>query len=155
MPISSDLFSIICFIKISIMKRVFLVMVSSILMLSINAQETLVTAELSSSLEAAFSWEQGLTHDFGKITQNQPASHKFVFTNTGNAPLIISTAKGSCGCTVTEYSTEPIAPGSTGMVMATYNAKKLGVFSKTVTVYANTGEPVTLKVKGEVIASTE
>ena len=137
------------------MKRVFLIVFSSFLMLSVYAQEALVTAKVSSSMEAAFSWEDGLNYDFGKILQNQPASHKFVFTNTGNEPLIISSAKGSCGCTVTEYSTQPIAPGAQGMVMATYNAKKLGVFSKTVTVNANTGNPVVLKVKGEVVASTK
>ena len=137
------------------MKRLFLTVFSGFLMLSVYAQEALVTAKVSSSTEAAFSWEEGLSHDFGKITQDQPASHKFVFTNTGNEPLVISNAKGSCGCTVTEYSTEPIAPGAQGMIMATYNAKKVGVFSKTVTVYANTGDPVILKVKGEVVASTK
>ena len=136
------------------MKNVFSIVLISFLALSTYAQQVLVSAPLSTTTEAAFSWEEGLSYDFGKIPQNQPASHKFVFTNTGSEPLLISSAKGSCGCTVTEYSTKPIAPGAKGMVMATYNAKKAGVFSKTVTVYANAGDPVILKVRGEVIANT-
>jgi hypothetical protein len=136
------------------MKNLFLVVFISFIGLSTFAQEVLVSAPVATATEAAFNWEDGLSYDFGKIPQNQPASHKFVFTNTGSEPLLISSAKGSCGCTVTEYSTEPIAPGAKGMVLATYNAKKAGVFSKTVTVYANAGDPVILKVRGEVVATT-
>ncbi len=101
--------------------------------------------------EAAFSWESGMTYDFGVIAQDQPVSHEFVFTNTGSAPLIIGRVKGSCGCTIASYSQGPIEPGATGAVTATYNAKKLGTFTKSVMVNANTGTPVTLYVKGEVV----
>jgi len=135
------------------MKRILFVAFASCLMSSVIAQDVLVSATVSTATEAEFSWDDGLSHDFGKIIQDEPASHKFVFTNTGSEPLVISSAKGSCGCTVTEFSQQPIAPGAQGMVMATYNAKKVGAFTKTVTVYANTSEPVILKVKGEVVAS--
>ena len=98
--------------------------------------------------DAVFSWEKK-EHDFGTIRKDVPVSHKFTFTNKGNAPLVITSVQASCGCTVTDYSTDPIAPGETGYVKATYNAAKSGVFSKTVTVNANTQEgAVLLGIKG-------
>jgi hypothetical protein len=101
--------------------------------------------------DAAFSWEKTV-FDFGKIKQNVPVSHKFTFTNKGDSPLVISSVQASCGCTVTEYSKDPIAPGAEGFVSATYNAASLGVFSKSVTVNANTTEGfVQLSIKGVVI----
>jgi len=102
---------------------------------------------------ARFDWE-AMEHDFGKIPQNIPVSHAFTFTNAGDAPLIISDVKGSCGCTVTDYTKDPIAPGKTGTVKATYNAKAMGQFHKSITVTANVeGGPERLYIKGEVIKS--
>jgi pectate lyase len=62
--------------------------------------------------------------------------------------------QGSCGCTATDYSKEPIAPGKKGYVTATYNAANMGAFHKTVTVTANTDAPVVLVIKGEVKTET-
>jgi hypothetical protein len=99
-------------------------------------------------LDAAFNWEK-TEHDFGTIKKDVPVDHRFTFTNKGNAPLIITSVQASCGCTVTDYSTDPIAPGESGFVKATYNAAKVGVFSKTVTVNANTADgAVLLAIKG-------
>ncbi len=99
---------------------------------------------------AKFKWE-ATTHDFGKIDQGKPVSHDFVFTNTGSTPLVISNVRGSCGCTVTDYSRDPIAPGKTGMVKATFNAAAMGAFNKSIRVTANVeGATETLFIKGEV-----
>lgn len=101
--------------------------------------------------EAAFRWAHTL-HDFGTIKKNVPVSHKFTFTNQGDEPLVITSVQASCGCTVTDYSKEPIPAGSEGYVKATYNAASLGVFSKTVTVNANTdASAVILSIKGVVV----
>jgi hypothetical protein len=51
------------------------------------------------------------SHDFGTINEGQVVETEFKFTNTGKAPLIISSAQGSCGCTVPEYPNAPVAPG--------------------------------------------
>lgn len=101
---------------------------------------------------ASFQWKE-TTHDFAKITQGKPVTAEFKFKNTGSVPLVISSAQGSCGCTVPEYSKEPIAPGKEGIVKATFNAANAGAFTKTVTITANTekGQEV-LTIKGEVIA---
>ncbi|MDJ1501790.1 DUF1573 domain-containing protein [Xanthocytophaga agilis] len=108
----------------------------------------------ASAKAPAFKWEK-TTHDFAAIPQGKPVTAEFKFTNSGSAPLIISAAQGSCGCTVPEYSKEPIAPGKTGVVKATFNAAAVGPFTKTVTLTTNVGTaPVTLTIKGEVKSNT-
>ncbi len=109
-----------------------------------------VTADKPDAM-AKFKWEQ-TTHDFGKIPQGTPVTVEFSFTNTGKSPLVISDVKGSCGCTVTNYSKEPVAPGKTGVVKATYNAAAMGAFNKSIRVTANVeGGTEMLFIKGEVI----
>ncbi len=100
---------------------------------------------------ASFKWVETV-HDFGKIPQNQPVTVKFEFTNSGNEPLIIKNAKGSCGCTGVEHPKEPIQPGKSGDIKATFNAAAAGPFTKTVTVESNATEGLTvLTFKGEVV----
>jgi len=102
------------------------------------------------SLFATFNWEATM-HDFGKVRLNNPVTHEFNFVNNSSEPLIISSVQASCGCTVTKYTKDPVPPGGKGFVSATYNAAKEGVFSKTVTVNANTEEgSFQLTIKGEV-----
>jgi hypothetical protein len=110
------------------------------------------TPVISFSAEnAAFNWVQ-TTYDFGKIKLNVPVSHEFTFTNTGNIPLVISSVKASCGCTVADYTKDPIPVGGQGFVKATYNAATPGKIAKTVTVNANTEEGVVvLTITGEVV----
>lgn len=88
-------------------------------------------------------------HDFGKIEKGIPVSHTFEFENIGDAPLLISKVKTSCGCTATKYSKNSILPGELGEVTATYNAAKVGHFSKSLTLSSNGGD-VLIKIKGEV-----
>lgn len=77
--------------------------------------------------------------DFGDIAEGEVVEHIFTFKNTGNNPLIISKATGSCGCTVPEWPREPIAPGQTGELKVKFNSKgKNGEQDKKVTIQANT-----------------
>ena len=79
-----------------------------------------------------------LRHNFGKINQGESVSHQFVFTNTGQAELIINNAKGSCGCTVPKWPRKPIAPGESEEIKVTFNsAGKSGKQSKTITLVTN------------------
>lgn len=81
----------------------------------------------------------GYKHDFGKIKQNSTNNYSFKFTNTGDEPLIITGATGSCGCTVPNYPKEPIAPGKTATIDVEYKpGTQKGVQEKKVTVTANT-----------------
>lgn len=91
------------------------------------------------------------THDFGSIPQGVPATYEFVFKNTGKTPLIVTNAAASCGCTTPEWTKEPIKPGKTGTVKATYNAASPGPFTKSVTVVSNAkNSTVILYLKGDV-----
>ena len=134
------------------MKRICLILVVSSLTASLFAQQ-LASVNLVSPTMAtpAFAWLT-TTHDFGKIKVNKPVTHEFRFKNSGDAPLVISSVKASCGCTVAAYSKDPIPPGAEGFVKATYDAAKVGVFNKTVTVNANAEESIVqLSIKGEVV----
>lgn len=78
-------------------------------------------------------------HDFGKIKQESVNKYKFKFTNSGQHPLIIENAVGSCGCTVPTYPKDPIAPGQTNEIEVEYKpGKQQGSQAKTVTITANT-----------------
>jgi hypothetical protein len=134
------------------MKKLALTLFSLLLVASVFAQEKDVKVKPSKALvdQPVFSWAS-TTHDFGKIKQGTPVTHEFTFTNTGDVPLIISTVQASCGCTIADYTKDPIAPKGKGFIKATFNAAALGVFTKTLTVNANTEEGVVyLTIKGEV-----
>jgi hypothetical protein len=92
-------------------------------------------------------------HDFGNIKQNTTNLHIFEFRNSGSNPLIISGAKGSCGCTVPEYPHEPIMPGEWSEIKVEYKpAKQEGPQTKTVTITANTDDPITkLEIRAKVV----
>lgn len=77
------------------------------------------------------------THDYGQIEKSANGECIFVFTNTGNKPLKISNAKGSCGCTVPQWPREEIAPGATGEIKVRYDTKRVGVINKSVTIQSN------------------
>ena len=103
--------------------------------------------------DASMSFDKEV-HDFGKINEaDGTVSVNFAFTNTGSIPLMIKQVHASCGCTSPDWSREPILPGKTGFVSATYNPKnRPGPFSKTITVVSNAATPnQILTIKGEVI----
>lgn len=105
----------------------------------------------ASAVAAAFKWVE-TEHNFGQITQGKPVTAEFKFTNKGEAPLVINKAYGSCGCTGVEYPKEPIMPGASGIIKATFNAANVGTFNKTVTVESNAESGlVTLNIHGEVV----
>ena len=97
------------------------------------------------------------SHDFGNIEQDTENKYSFTFTNTGNEPLKIKNAKGSCGCTVPNYPKEPIMPGKTGQIDVVYKpAKQKGNQSKTVTASANTNpENTILRISANVNSPDE
>jgi hypothetical protein len=92
-------------------------------------------------------------HDFGTISEGQKVSYTYKFKNTGEAPLIIQSAQPSCGCTVPEWSKDPIQPGAEGFVKAEFDSKgKPNAQNKTITVTANTWpKQTTLRFKAMVL----
>ena len=90
--------------------------------------------------------------NFGKVKAGEKVQHDYVFKNTGKEPLIISNAKGSCGCTVPDWPKEPIPVGGSAKIKVEFDSKgKSGPQTKQVTITANTDPPQTIiYIKGEV-----
>ncbi len=96
------------------------------------------------------------TINFGKIKQGVPQKGTFTVTNIGKTPLIIEQANPTCGCTISDYTKEPIAPGKTGVINATYNAAAMGHFEKHLTVkFAGINEMKSITFTGDVLAAEE
>jgi len=94
-------------------------------------------------------------HDYGTIKQGANGTCEFALTNTGSEPLIISRAKGSCGCTVPEWPKEPIMPGESSVMTVRYDTKRVGAINKSVTITSNavTNPTMVVRIKGKVLAS--
>ncbi len=93
-----------------------------------------------------------LEHDYGTITKGGDGLSQFTFTNRGNAPLLLSNVRASCGCTVPEWPREPVAPGQKGVIKVKYNTNIVGSFNKTITVNSNAlNSVVQLRIKGQVV----
>lgn len=125
----------------------------AVISLSAFAQEDGLNLAVEGGAQIEFTDE---VVDYGTITKGSDGNRAFIFTNNGNEPLIISSCKGSCGCTVPKCPTEPVLPGETAQIKVKYDTNRLGKFTKTVTVTSNAGEPVkTVKITGNVIAAAQ
>ncbi len=98
-----------------------------------------------------------LEHDFGRVIQGEVITYAFRLENTGRKPLVIASVSSSCGCTVADYPTGALEPGSEGYIKVTFDSNnRRGFQSKTVTVLANTQpNSVTLRVKAQVVSSAD
>lgn len=136
------------------MKKVFLTVgVVMITLFSVNAQEITTAPEAKASL-AEITFENDV-HDYGNIKQSANGVCEFKFKNTGKEPLIISMARGSCGCTVPEWPKEPIKPGESGVIKVSYDTKRTGPINKNVTITSNakTAPTKVLRITGNVEAA--
>jgi len=94
------------------------------------------------------------TVDYGDIAKGSDGVRVFKFKNTGDAPLIITDVKSSCGCTVPKKPDGPIAAGASSTIEVKYDTNRVGPIRKTITVYSNADEAIiALKIKGEVLAA--
>jgi len=110
-----------------------------------NAQTTTAT----NGSEITF---KKLVHDYGNVSQGADGNCEFLFTNTGNEPLILSNVQTSCGCTVPSWPKEPIMPGKKGTIKVNYTKMNIvGTISKQITVYSNAKNgTIVLSIKGTV-----
>ncbi len=130
------------------MKRLFLLMMTLVMSICLASAQDKAKIEFDKT-----------THNFGTFSESSPVvTATFNFTNTGKAPLVIHQAVASCGCTVPEYTQEPIQPGKTGTIKVTYNGegKLLGHFRKSVTLRTNAEPEITrLYIEGDMIPKTD
>jgi hypothetical protein len=96
-------------------------------------------------------------HDFGDIAQGEKVEYDFKFKNTGGSDLIISNAKGSCGCTIPVWPKEPIPAGGEGIIKVSFNSEgRHGVVDKKVTIVSNTNPNTKIiKISGKIIETEE
>jgi hypothetical protein len=135
------------------MKRVFILLVIVACGISLYAQQPVQQAQpaiVDSTAKAKIIFEE-LNHNFGVMTAGADGSTVFKFKNEGKVPLILTNVQASCGCTTPSWTREPVAPGATGEIKVTYDTKRMGPFSKSVTVTSNAENPtVILRIAGEV-----
>jgi hypothetical protein len=111
-----------------------------------------VISHVDSTVTASSIVWKSETIDVGEIPQGTPKAIVYEFKNTGKTAVVITNVQGSCGCTATDYTKEPVQPGKTAKVTATYNAANKGGFTKTVTVTTSAETaPKILTLKGTVI----
>ncbi|WP_299438163.1 DUF1573 domain-containing protein [uncultured Aquimarina sp.] len=127
------------------MKNVMMILFIGFLGITLNAQDTKAKIEFKAEVI-----------DYGEITKGSDGIRQFEFTNTGDAPLIISRVYSSCGCTIPKKPEDPIAPGATGIIEVKYDTKRVGPIRKTITVYSNAEESTkAIKIKGTVLDDTK
>ncbi|MCC4214071.1 DUF1573 domain-containing protein [Leeuwenhoekiella parthenopeia] len=124
------------------MKKIVLLLAVGLMTLGLQAQEK----------KAAITFETDVI-DYGDVVHGSDGEREFKFTNTGDAPLVISKAYSTCGCTVPSPPKDPIAPGESGVIKVKYDTSRAaGPIRKTITVYTNaSAEPYTLKIKGNLL----
>mgnify|MGYP002628045652 CR=1 len=128
------------------MKRIFLL--SLLFIAFIQVIQAQAVAEISFVTEK---------YNFGEIEEGPKVTHDFKFINTGEAPLLLTNVKASCGCTTPSWPKEPILPGEEGIILVTYNtAKRPGSFNKSITITSNSATPTkVIYINGEVKAAPE
>ncbi len=127
------------------MKKIVMLLFIGFLGATLNAQDTKAKIQFESEVV-----------DYGEITKGSDGVRQFKFTNTGDAPLIISKVYSSCGCTIPKKPEEPVAPGATGVIEVKYDTKRVGPIRKTITVYSNAEESTkAIKIKGIVLDDTK
>ncbi|MFD1873127.1 DUF1573 domain-containing protein [Hymenobacter bucti] len=111
--------------------------------------QTTAAATKTSGAQIKFSEEK---YDFGSIKQGDVVDHVFKFKNTGTQPLVISNVQASCGCTIPDWTKEPVGPGKMGMISAKFNsAGKMGMQTKVLTIESNAAAgAATVSLVGEV-----
>ncbi len=127
------------------MKQLITILFIGLMSISVNAQDKVAKIEFKTD-----------TIDYGTIEKGSNGVRVFEFTNTGDAPLIISKVTSSCGCTIPKKPKDPILPGKTGEIEVKYDTNRVNPIRKTITVISNAETPtVALKIKGLVIDSSK
>ncbi len=133
------------------MKKVVLILFVGFFALSINAQ---TEEEIKKDFKGPIFEFENEVIEYGDIAENSDGNRVFKFKNIGKEPLIITSVKGSCGCTVPTKPEEPIMPGKTGEIKVKYATNRVGPFSKTVTITSNAFvSKKIVRVKGRVLES--
>jgi hypothetical protein len=117
----------------------------------VKAQETVKTEVKAKKKKAPITFKT-LTIERNNIPYGADETFTFSFKNTGKEPIIISNVQTSCGCTTAKKPEAPVAPKKSADISVKYDTKRVGQFTKTITVTSNVSEPIVLTIKGTVLA---
>lgn len=132
------------------MKKISFLLMMTCASLIAFSQDKKEDAKSDNANAAEITFETDL-HDYGTLDYGSDGVYAFKFTNTGKEPLIISDAKGSCGCTVPKWPKEPVLKGQSNYINVSYDTKRPGPFTKTVTINSNAKTPSkVITIKGMV-----
>lgn len=135
------------------MKKIMMMVAFAGFSAAMNAQDAPAAPDPNA---ADIKWES-TSIEYGNVKKGDEsnATREFKFTNVGKSPLILSSCRGSCGCTVPTCPTEPILPGKSGTIKVHYDINRVGPFTKTVSVSSNAKQAnETLKISGTVLDET-
>ena len=100
-------------------------------------------------------WFEELEHDYGEMALNSDGSWYFDFKNIGKEAIVVNRVRSTCGCTIPEWTREPVGPDETGRIKVIYNTAQSGTFLKSLYVYSSaSNSPVKLQIKGRVLPAT-
>jgi hypothetical protein len=102
---------------------------------SLFVLSAIFTFNLSAQSERVIEWMSPQTHEFGDLIQDVAVTHSFVFKNITDEPITIENVRTTCGCTVPDWTYEPILPGATSEIKVEYDAHKLQGFRKRILVF--------------------
>ena len=134
------------------MKKAFAILVVAIITIS-NSCSQGPDDNQKKDKKAPYIKFENIVYNYGTITQGSDGSCEFIFENTGKNPLVLSNVRPSCGCTVPKWSKEPIKSHKKSSIQVKYNTRRIGSFSKSITVTSNaSNSPIVLIIKGKVVA---
>ena len=142
---------LVCFTMIALLFASFTLQAQETTQKPQNATKKEQSATKKGKAKVAEITFESLEHDYGNIYKGDNGECEFVFKNTGKAPLQITNARASCGCTVPSWPREPIAPGKKSVIRVKYDTNRLGTINKSITVTSNAvNNSVVLHIKGSI-----
>lgn len=112
-------------------------------------------AEVKKNKKSSVITFEKVLHDFGDIEYEGNGTCEFYYKNTGKEPLVLENVRASCGCTIPEWSKEPLKKGKKAVIKVKYDTKRVGQFQKTITVVSNASNSTEqLTIKGNVLQNT-
>ena len=133
------------------MKKVLFILIIALISGTSLFAQTATTAQENPDAPIIFLEET--LFDYGTIEQNGDGNHNFIYKNIGKEPLIFSKVRSSCGCTIPEWSREPLLSQQQDTIKVKYDTRRLGRFSKTVSIFSNAKKSmVVVRIQGEVVS---
>jgi len=135
------------------MKKIFFILTFLFVSgLALNAQNATPVTTIKINPDAAVIYIEQPEFDYGTILQDADGTHSFIYKNIGKEPLILSNVRSSCGCTVPEWSMEPLLSGKQDTIVVKYNTNLIGPFNKAINIFSNASKQIeVLRIKGNVV----